>query len=988
MDEQDKIIKRTAIHQDTINGLNGPATWPIQWWAEKGDVVWTGGVANREGYDFTNMYFKPGDVIVHKNVIQGDGTKPVGAFNIYPEDGTDVMREVLDGIREWDHGTVPDRWGVAEHPGQVRLEVPGTGKTLGMGWGDGLALASTAAGRLDPELLQASLLQSALDYEPRPCVFFQEDDGYDVVAVEWHQDEQGRYDSYSFKHLQYDDTSMQVRTISHLDEPQRFPAKTMGDGELLAESRVIRDDYQRMREHDAPPVARGFTGPVMRSGILKPGTVQRPLLHLIDGRTAPEWDSFIDDAATSILAGQPIRTLPTLPQAEPEHAPKPDLQEPQTPQTGEEQSAEETAKPREQWPNAWVDNQAAHPYTLHARDGRDWQKMIVALPKGTVIDGRDMGGWRVDLFMSQANQRQKSEDRDVNLRFRPGTTVELFHGKGIDRLSYDTNPAKLADAIRKARNLALAADDTIDQASKELMEQTKQANQAKVETMGEKFAGYLKEGKFKPQVAVKWARRLVDATAQQTDGKTWTFRQRRQATQLLIDELTGEQPERTQTRPTERLAKAEAELKAAQETLDEPFAQEDEYQAKLAELKAMGSNPKPKERQHIGEAGTSPRQQEGTTMDDKNAIPKHGWIVLDPPVTHSYEDITGDPDDKDDINQLEIDRYQATGRIGILAYKDGDEWDRMWGDLTVNKPDIPLPENTFLINEHSRSLSRKLRQAGWIEPVEDAPGVWKLTDKAIGRIQLDDPTPALDEPDETIPAEPAPEAYAFRWHNATGPVWHTEYHSTEEERDRAMQEKKDTGHLTQPILEDPAVLYEEHRKTTCAATSLRLADAQPTAETTALLRDLVDKVLDWRPDDEIGHLKTYPSADAIEQAGQGLSPEDIKEKQTYGGWDPKRDELMRIDEQGDWQGLSQSEADRLLWDHRSDILDAAGRDDMLPSEDVERIGRTDAQAETGQEHDQPTEERDAQERDQTARDEPEQEEPEQEEPEPRRGLHM
>lgn len=441
-------------------------------------------------------------------------------------------------------------------------------------------------------------------------------------------------------------------------------------------------------------------------------------------------------------------------------------------------------------------------------------------------------------------------------------------------------------------------------------------------------------------------------------------------------------------RLTERLAKAEAELKAAQETLDEPFAQEKEYQAKLAELKAMGSNPGSVERQHIGDTGTNPRQQEGTIMDAKNPIPKHGWIVLDPPVTHSYEDITGDPKDKDDINQLEIDRYQNTGRIGILAYKDGDEWDRMWGDLTVNKPDIPLPENTFLINENSRSLSRELRQAGWIEPVEDAPGVWKLTDKAIGRIQLDDPTPTLDETDETIPAQPAPEAYAFRWHNATGPGWHTEYHPTEEQRDQAMQEKKDTGHLTQPILEDPAVLYEEHRKTTCASTALRLADAQPSAETTALLRDLVDKVLQWRPDDEIGHLKTYQSADAIEQAGQGLSPEDIKEKQAYGGWDPKRDELMRIDEQGDWQGLSQSEADRLLWDHRSDILDAASRDDMLPLEDVERIGRADAQAETGQERDQPTEERDAPEREQPAQDEPEQEEPEQEEPEPRRGLHM
>ena len=77
----------------------------------------------------------------------------------------------------------------------------------------------------------------------------------------------------------------------------------MSDGELLTQSRVYRDEYQFWREHDGGPVAHGMTGRVMRSGLLKPGLEQKPLLNLNDGRRAPDWDEFTDQAAISILQG-------------------------------------------------------------------------------------------------------------------------------------------------------------------------------------------------------------------------------------------------------------------------------------------------------------------------------------------------------------------------------------------------------------------------------------------------------------------------------------------------------------------------------------------------------------------------------------------------------------------------------------------------------------------------------------------------------------
>lgn len=86
-------------------------------------------------------------------------------------------------------------------------------------------------------------------HEPRPCVFSLEDNGYDPTAFSWHRNQQGLFDAMSFKRLQYDDLNIQVATISHSEDmSELFPAKAMGDGELLIQSYVYRDEYQHWRE--------------------------------------------------------------------------------------------------------------------------------------------------------------------------------------------------------------------------------------------------------------------------------------------------------------------------------------------------------------------------------------------------------------------------------------------------------------------------------------------------------------------------------------------------------------------------------------------------------------------------------------------------------------------------------------------------------------------------------------------------------------------
>ena len=530
MNQQEQSTKRAAIFQDTINGTNDPTPWPVTMWASSGDTIWTAGTARTAGEDSVGMIYGPGETIVHRNTIAGDTTRATESFAIRPADGQSPMDAMLAGIEQWNHRH-PDRWDTVTTPGEYRMMDPTTGRPLPMGWSASLAVAASAAGRLDPNLLQASLMQNAVEHEPRPCVFFLEDNGYDLMVFSWHRNQQGLFDAMSFKHLQYDDLGMQVTTISHSETPDTFPARAMSDGELLTQSRMAFDDYQGLREHDARPDGHGITGHVARSGILKPGLEQHPLLHLTDGRQAPEWDGFINAAAIGILEGKPFTQPPVRRES----------------RAGQEHPADAAPATRRnpltrnRWPNVWVANRAAHPYVLHARDGHDWPKMIVSLPKGTTIDGQDLSGWATDLFMSARNRSQKNEGRAVNLRFKPGIPVELFVGRGKERHTMETDPETLTQAIIDAQSRTRDAEESLDTRSVELASKTVKESWPQVERMQERFAGYLRAGTYQPQTALKWARRLIDRTASKPDDGQWTNRQRRQAARLLLDEITMEE---------------------------------------------------------------------------------------------------------------------------------------------------------------------------------------------------------------------------------------------------------------------------------------------------------------------------------------------------------------------------------------------------------------------------------------------------------------
>lgn len=137
---------------------------------------------------------------------------------------------------------------------------------------------------------------------------------------------------------------------------------------------------------------------------------------------------------------------------------------------------------------------------------------------------------------------------------KPDTPVELFTGRGTERRTMQVDPQTLVQAIIDAQKRNRDAEETLDTASVELASKTVEESWPQISRMQGRFTEYQRAGTYKPAVAMKWARRLVDRTAETDEGR-WTNRQRRQAAGLLIQELAGTQEptqdrDKTASRPT------------------------------------------------------------------------------------------------------------------------------------------------------------------------------------------------------------------------------------------------------------------------------------------------------------------------------------------------------------------------------------------------------------------------------------------------------
>ena len=163
-----------------------------------------------------------------------------------------------------------------------------------------------------------------------------------------------------------------------------------------------------------------------------------------------------------------------------------------------------------------------------------------------------------------------------------------------------------------------------------------------------------------------------------------------------------------------------------------------------------------------------------------------------------------------------------------------------------------------------------------------------------------------------------------------------------------MKAREDAGYVVTKVEEDPAILYEQHRKASCmrARHILERYDS-PDPAAVGILHGIVGEVNAHDPENDIAAYLTYPSDKAVQLAGDGLTAADIAEKRKMGGWNPQTDPLMLINEQGDWTGVTQQQgdwtgvtqqqADQIVWDNREEILERASDDNELSTWTLSRL---------------------------------------------------
>ena len=394
----------------------------------------------------------------------------------------------------------------------------------------------------------------------------------------------------------------------------------------------------------------------------------------------------------------------------------------------------------------------------------------------------------------------------------------------------------------------------------------------------------------------------------------------------------------------ERLADAERELAAAQETLAEPFAHEDEYRQKQAELERLTSKPdEPRE--------TESRDQETTKTERSARMPLTrediGRLLEQDPnidgitqggnaMGHYLEArLTDGRAVQIDLhdNPAWKDTDRLAGRIEVFyANRSQAEWQYDDNDLADREHTVIDPAKPDALQELGKAV------AEW----ERAGGLHKAR---------------ASEPSHLAAHQP-PEEYAYRWRKPGDPDRHIAYLSTAFDRDQAMKAREDAGYLVTKVEEDPAILYEQHRKASCMRASHILERYEsPDPAAVRILHSIVSEVNAHDPENDIA---AYPSDKAIQLAGDGLTEADIAEKREMGGWDPRTDPLMRINEQGDWTGVTQQQADQLVWENRDEILARASYDGELSTWTLHQLDQLkEHEPERGRDLDRPEPERPA-----------------------------
>jgi len=130
-----------------------------------------------------------------------------------------------------------------------------------------------------------------------------------------------------------------------------------------------------------------------------------------------------------------------------------------------------STKEKRQYANMTFPPGFANPYTFTDKNGQEWEKAICSIPNGYKANGIDIGGYAVDIFVSDkghtlddgtyisSQKEQIASGEPLRVGFPADEKVELFMGKGEERKSLRMDPWQLATAMKEGREAYAAAKE-------------------------------------------------------------------------------------------------------------------------------------------------------------------------------------------------------------------------------------------------------------------------------------------------------------------------------------------------------------------------------------------------------------------------------------------------------------------------------------------------------------------------------------------------
>lgn len=106
---------------------------------------------------------------------------------------------------------------------------------------------------------------------------------------------------------------------------------------------------------------------------------------------------------------------------------------------------------------------------------------------------------------------------------------------------------------------------------------------------------------------------------------------------------------------------------------------------------------------------------------------------------------------------------------------------------------------------------------------------------------------------------------------------------------------------------------------------------KPTPENMFALKAAIQQTVEHdernHGESEIGDLRIAPSINPAALHLGDMTEEQITEARKYGGWNPERHKYVHFTQDGDLEGLSEKQADKLIWNNRQRIINAVRNDD-------------------------------------------------------------